>query len=120
MPYKTLICAAAVFSTAVFADDYVKCETADASPPLDQCLTISASFKQGADPDCARPYGSGCRTVVSGGGGTCNFVLCMQDECSDPASAGQIDQCASDGKVGGYCHQDLGGGKYLIHEFVKG
>ncbi|KAL1698407.1 hypothetical protein EV121DRAFT_160881, partial [Schizophyllum commune] len=115
---KALIVAVAVAST-VLADDYVKFETSDASPPLDQRQTISDSFKQGADPDCAQPYGSGCRTVVGGGGGACNFVLSMQDgtepQCSDPDSAGRftqqlIDQCASGGKIGGYYHQDLGGG----------
>ncbi|KAL1663054.1 hypothetical protein GGF50DRAFT_57753 [Schizophyllum commune] len=113
--------------TAVLADDYVHCETSDASPPVSSCQHIADGFAQGADPDCAQPYGSGCRTVVSNNLG-CSFVLCMQDgtspQCSDPASAAKftkalIDQCAKDGKVGGYYHQDLGDGRYLNYEFTK-
>ncbi|KAJ6468094.1 hypothetical protein C8R47DRAFT_1151788 [Mycena vitilis] len=109
------------------ADDYIKCETSDGSPPVKGCQDIVDGFKEGADPDCAQPYGSGCRNTGGNNEG-CAFVLCMQDgtepQCSDPASAATftqklIDQCASNGKVGGYYHQDLGHGHYLNYEFVK-
>ncbi|KAL1747139.1 hypothetical protein HDZ31DRAFT_32631 [Schizophyllum fasciatum] len=119
--------AVALAATAVVADDYVKCETTDASPSQNGCQTITDGFKEGADPYCAQPYGSGCRKNASNNLG-CAFVLCMQDgtepQCSDPASAAKftqalIDQCAKDGKVGGYYHQDLGDGHYLNYEFTK-
>ncbi|KAJ6561948.1 hypothetical protein B0H19DRAFT_1219874 [Mycena capillaripes] len=111
----------------VFADDYVKCETSDGSPPVSGCQLIVDGFKEGADPGCAQPYGSGCQNEGGNNAG-CAFVLCMQDgtepQCSDPASAATftqklIDQCASNGKVGGYYHQDLGDGHYLNYEFIK-
>ncbi|EJD41977.1 hypothetical protein AURDEDRAFT_168971 [Auricularia subglabra TFB-10046 SS5] len=97
-------------AATVIADDYIKCETTDGSPSLNGCQAISTGFQQGADPDCAQPYGSGCQTTVTNNLG-CAFVLCMQDgtepQCSDPDSAGRftqqlIDQCASGDKVGGY------------------
>ncbi|KAL1680982.1 hypothetical protein EV122DRAFT_288286 [Schizophyllum commune] len=113
-------------ATAALADDYVKCETTDGSPSVTSCQLIADGFAQGADPDCAQPYGSGCRNHGGNNGG-CSFVLCMQDgtepQCSDPDSAARftqalIDQCAKDGKVGGYYHQDLGDGHYLNYEFI--
>ncbi|KIY72563.1 hypothetical protein CYLTODRAFT_388364 [Cylindrobasidium torrendii FP15055 ss-10] len=112
---------------SVIADDYIKCETTDGSPSLNGCQTIADGFAQGADPDCAQPYGSGCRKVVTNNLG-CSFSLCMQDgtepQCSDPASAASftqqlIDKCKSGDKVGGYYHQDLGDGHYLSYEFTK-
>ena len=121
-----LFLAVALAATAALADDYVKCETTDGSPNLKGCQDLSTGFQQGADPDCAQPYGSGCRTTASNNEG-CAFVLCMQDgtepQCSDPDSAARftqalIDQCAKDGKVGGYYHQDLGDGHYLNYEFI--
>ena len=123
----TLMLTVSLAATVALADDYVKCETTDGSPNLKGCQDLSTGFQQGADPDCAQPYGSGCRTTASNNEG-CAFVLCMQDgtepQCSDPASAGKftqqlIDQCGKDGKVGGYYHQDLGDGHYLNYEFTN-
>ncbi|KAL1746920.1 hypothetical protein HDZ31DRAFT_72566 [Schizophyllum fasciatum] len=126
MQFKTLFTTLALAFAAVSAEDYVKCETSDVSPPVGACQTLTDGFKGGADPDCARPHGSACHTSVSNNMG-CAFELCQQKgtqpQCSDPASAAKftqqlIDECASNGKVGGYYHQDLGDGHWLHYQFV--
>ncbi|KAL1737656.1 hypothetical protein HDZ31DRAFT_51963 [Schizophyllum fasciatum] len=123
---KLILTIASVVTVAV-AEDYVKCETTGASPALAGCQALADGYRDGADPGCAQPYGSGRRTNAHNNMG-CAFVLCMQDgttpQCSDSASAGKftqelIDKCAKDGKVGGYYHQDLGDGHYLNYEFVN-
>ncbi|KAL1754001.1 hypothetical protein FB107DRAFT_216641 [Schizophyllum commune] len=117
--------------TVILAQDYIQCETSDASPSANGCQTLVDGFKGGADPSCARPHGSGCHSLDGPGSGNtldCSFVLCQQKgtqpQCSDPASAADftqklIDKCAKDGKVGGFYHQDLGDGHWLNYEFVK-
>lgn len=126
MNFQNVLLALAMAASVVLAQDYVTCQTTDGSPNLAGCQDISTGFQQGADPGCAQAYGSGCSNVVSNNEG-CTFTLCMQDgtspQCTDPASAGKftqqlIDQCGSNGKVGGYYHQDLGSGHYLNYEFT--
>ena len=113
----------------------VTCETSDGSPNFDDANTAMGYWRElqsntadsCGDAGCAQPYGSGCHDQ-GGTFKTAQIVLCQDDssasnaECADcTCVAGYLqavlDQCESNGKVGGYAHVDRGG-NYINFEFV--
>lgn len=139
MHFKSLLVAGALFMVGASAVDCatpeIHCETSDASPSYDDAVNAAEYWKQiqgsgkdsCGDAGCAQPHGSGCNSE-GGTYGSAQIVLCQDDssasipQCADCRCIYSylkplLDQCQSNGKIGGYAHVDMGG-NYINYEFV--
>ena len=97
------------------------CQTRDASPLVTDCETQFGPEVDNLADACAQPYGSGCRGTGAPYG-TCEQVYCQEDSsastvvclpydqthCLGIWTQQLIDQCQSNGKVGGHVHVPQG------------
>lgn len=112
------------------AADAPVCETSDASPSSQDCQNSPfTSVPDNYAGGCAQPYGSGCHN--DGSYASCQLVFCQDDESDSTAICFPedqthciadyvqqlIDQCSSNGKVGGYVHVPMGD-NYINVELV--
>jgi len=115
----------------------VTCETSDASPDWKDADSLNEFWREVAsgsedscgDAGCAQPHGSGCHQPWGDGGGTtATIALCQDDSSSSTPVCGDcrciggyfqavLDQCESNGKVGGYAHVAYGD-NYINYEFI--
>ena len=128
----TIAVAAAIIGNGVLAQcpaaGQVVCQTSSGSPDVSDCTTVASEGSNPGGVGCGQAYGSGCYTDVTVG--ACSGVLCQNDGTS-PVCLAQascegtywqmlLDQCQSNGKVGGYVNvpDADGSGNYLNFEFT--